>query len=455
MPMTFSPDKLLQGLSDLKESGNYCVALSGGLDSVVLLHSLVHLRDAEKLPITQNLSAIHINHQLNAGADNWQKFCEELCERWDVPLLTEKVEVRLGSGEGLENAARQARYTAFEALLTSNDALLMAHHLDDQMETLLLRLMRGSGPGGLAGIPTRRKLGKIQMYRPLLTFSREQLKRYATQTQLQWQEDDSNQNLDFDRNFCRHELLPLIQNRWPSYRESWDKTLQLAGEADSLLTELARADLETAIGRDALVIDLTTVLDLSPPRQRNVFRLWLLEASIPNCGWNLLQKLTTELIPAAADATAVFQGEGFQIRRFRNQLYLLQDLASLELPRQTDWDARRAPCLELGVNGALSATGSTGFGLKLKEDDVLAVHYRKGGEHCQFSGRPTKSLKKLMQEQNLPPWLRDRQPLLYINQTLACVPGIGVCEEFEATGAQAGLLITWQQPDLRYKELNA
>jgi tRNA(Ile)-lysidine synthase len=453
--MTFSPDKMLQGLRNLKECRNYCIALSGGLDSVVLLHSLVHLRNAGKLPNTQSLSAIHINHQLNAGADNWQKFCEEVCGHWNVPLLTKKVEVLLGSGEGLENAARQARYAAFEALLTSSDALLMAHHLDDQMETLLLRLMRGSGPRGLAGIPALRKLGKTQIYRPFLAFSREPLKHYAIQAQLQWQEDDSNQNLDFDRNFCRHELLPLIQNRWPSYRESWDKTLQLAGEADLLLTELAQADLETVKGQDPSVIDLAAVLDLSPARQRNVLRLWLMEASIPNCGWNLLQKLTTELIPAADDATALHQGEGFQIRRFRNQLYLLRSLSSLELPRRTDWDARRDPCLELGVNGALSATGSIGHGLKLKDGDVLAVHYRKGGEHCQLSGRPTKSLKKLMQEQNLPPWLRDRQPLLYINQTLACVPGIGVCEEFKATGAQAGLLVTWQQPDLRYKELNA
>ena len=449
--MTFSPDKLLQSLSSLDGCSNYCVALSGGMDSVVLLHALAELQKSGRLPDTQKLSAIHINHQLSDRAAAWQVFCEELCSTLNIALSTEKIAVPRDSGEGLESAARSARYAAFAAHLEPGDVLLLAHHLDDQMETLLLRLMRGSGPGGLAGIPLQRELGKARLYRPLLAYSRQQLKDYAAQARLHWQEDDSNQNVDFDRNFCRHELLPLIQTRWPSYRESWTKAARLAGEADLLLTELAQLDLDSAVGRDASVIDLAALLNLSQPRQRSALRLWLLDGGVPNCGWNMLQKLTGELIPAADDATAVFQGEEFQIRRFRNRLYLLQSLPVVKLPGHVEWDANKNRCFALSANGSLSANKSIGVGLKLQDCETLAIRYREGGEECQLAGRPTKSLKKLMQEYHLSPWLRDRLPLLFIDQDLACVPGIGVAEKFSVAANQPGLAIVWKQPDLRYE----
>ena len=215
--------KLLAELSRESAPGRYVVALSGGLDSIVLLHALASLRDADSLHA--ELAAVHINHQLSDMAMEWQAFCAEICQQWQVPLTTREVAV---SADGsLEAAARAARYDAFRDLVQGGDSLLLAHHLDDQIETFLYRLLRGAGPQGLSGIPRMRGLGEATLWRPLLEFTRAELHTYAVAKGLQWKEDESNQDDRHDRNFLRHHVFPVLEGRWPDYRASWLKSLNL------------------------------------------------------------------------------------------------------------------------------------------------------------------------------------------------------------------------------------
>jgi tRNA(Ile)-lysidine synthase len=229
--MKFNLQVLTTALHSMPTCSVLVVGFSGGLDSTVLLHVLHQL--SQQADFHWTLRALHINHGMQLNADAWERHCELACKSLSIDLQVENVRADFGQSlpvADIENAARRVRYEAFENQLRAGEALLLAHHLDDQMETFLLRLMRGSGLKGLAGIPITRSLGKSFLYRPLLGFERQQLAAYARAEQLLWLEDESNEDEKFDRNFCRQALLPLLATRWPGYRDSWLKTSALAAE---------------------------------------------------------------------------------------------------------------------------------------------------------------------------------------------------------------------------------
>jgi tRNA(Ile)-lysidine synthase len=446
--MNYSPqnlqNKLAAAITDLAATRKFLIGLSGGLDSVVLLHGMAALR--EQAGSDFQLRAIHINHQLQDQAELWQQHCLSLCEQLGVEFVGVKVEVPGSSG--IENAARDARYSAFEAQLGEDEELLLAHHRDDQMETLLLRLMRGSGSRGLSGIPSARALGASRLLRPMLQVDREELCNYAKAAQLDWVEDHSNADLSFDRNYCRHTLLPLIEERWPGYRESWSKSAMLASENEALNRELAEIDMariatdsESAVSRDVL-------LALSEPRRRNVLRHWLAAVRDIDLGWSQLQQLSNEVLPSA---TGQFIGEGFQIFCYRDQLSIVASEELDVLLDDVEVDAMPnllpAASAPLPDNGELRISENQGDGIARDLLDSLSVRYRRGGESCRLAGRPSKSLKKLLQELEVPPWLRSRVPLLYAGNELAYIPGIGVCEAFAAKAGEPACRIEWQQPE--------
>jgi len=452
--MKYDPCLLLTPLSLVTDCKRLIVALSGGLDSMVLLVSLQKLCSEGKLE--QELRAIHVNHGLNSGAGDWEAFCRASCSCLDIPLEIVHLNMSSIAIGNLEERARKARYAEFESRLNPVDCLLMGHHRDDQMETLLLRIMRGSGPRGLASIPVSRLLGDSMILRPLLGIDRRALRRYAMQEEVNWIEDDSNQNADFDRNYLRHEIMPLLENRWPGYRESWDKTLQLSHEADLLLTELAVLDLAAVATEDLQVLELVPLLTLTESRQRNLLRHWLDCIAFPSLGWNQLLKLTREVIPARSDSSASLTCEGGCLRPYRGRLYALKSDRPF-IPELQLWDIKNQSALPLAGNGQLNGVSqskerSSGAGVDLLRADVgaLSVRYRIGGEAFRLAKRPTKSLKSLLQESGVAPWLRERQPLLFIGEKLICVPGIGVCEGFTADDGGNGYSIHWQAPDCYY-----
>ena len=448
--MNYSPqtlnDKLEAALTEYASTHKFLIGLSGGLDSIVLLHAMAKLRDQPGANF--QLRALHINHQLQDQANSWEMHCLDLCAKLGVEFTATKVEI--SGSSGLENAAREARYLEFEAALLVDEELLLAHHRDDQMETLLLRLIRGSGSRGLSGIQRSRVLGASRLLRPLLDIDREELQCYAESEQLIWVEDHSNKDEGFDRNYCRHTLLPLIEARWPEYRQSWSKSAVLASESEVLLQELASIDLAQITTVSKSIVSREKLLALSEPRRRNVLRHWLAGLGAKELGWNQLQQLSNEVLQGASGQ---FIAEGFQVFCFRESVYVLD---STELERDFDKiDLDSMPGLPvagevmLPSNGWLRIREAQGEGICADKLRNLSIRYRRGGETCRLAGRPSKTLKKILQESGVPPWLRSRIPLLFDGEDLAYIPDLGVDEELAAKGAQPGCIIEWEQPDLK------
>ena len=410
------------------------VGLSGGMDSVVLLHLV-----KEGLAEGGALRAVHVNHGLQADADEWEGFCRELCGQWDVPLTVCKVAVP-ESGASPENRARVARYEAFSEALAPGECLLLAHHLDDQMETMLLRLSRGAGLRGLSGIPARRELGEGTLLRPLLHCPREELADYARAHDLRWIEDDSNRNTDFDRNFCRHEILPAIERRWPQYRRDWEKSRELITESRNLLADLAEIDLEQCAAKAEHQLHIDALRQLSAPRLHNALRHWIEEKTGEPANPRKLQGLPDWLIKPEQSVEAVIDFGVHSVRRFDENLYLLPELPPIDPNTRLTWNPSRDPILQLPGNGSLHATPTTDHGLTGK---TYQVRYRQGGESCRLANRPTKTLKKILNESRLEPWLRNRLPLLFQKEELIAIPGIGIAESAATT---PGYQIEWNGP---------
>lgn len=418
------------------------VAYSGGLDSSCLLHVAAGLASAEQRP----LRAIHVNHGISAAADQWQDHCRQVCAGLGIALDCAAVTLL---SDASEDQAREARYEAFATRLRGAECLLLAHHLDDQLETLLLRLLRGAGPGGLAGMPARRSLGEGQLLRPWLGLPRSELEAYAASQKLSWVEDESNAATRFDRNFCRQEILPRLEQRWPEYRSSWQKSQELLRDSDALLGDLAVLDLARLAGDKPGIIKLEPLQALSPARQRNVLRHWLQHnLGLRAVNWALLQRLTTDIVPPGSATDATLEVGEFLLQVFQQQLFALRASQAWLPPAEQPWSAVTQPSLVLPGNGRLAARSTVGSGLARSHGEQLCIRYRQGGESLQLPGRPTKTLKKLFQELGVPPWLRDRVPLLFAGDELICVPGVGVASEFCARPEQPGLLLQWQHPEL-------
>lgn len=437
--MSYSPEKLFVALQHAPVVKRYVVALSGGLDSIVLLHSLRALRDAGQL--TAQISALHVNHGLSPSAHQWQAFCEQTCEDWQLPLQTRTVEVSpCGS---LEAAARSSRYRVFRTLLQADDLLLMAHHLDDQIETMLFRLIRGAGAQGLAGIPSLRRLGSGQLLRPLLQFDRAELAEYAIAHQLAWQEDESNSDKQHDRNYLRHQVLPQIEQRWPDYRQSWRKSLALLAESDDLQKQLGAMDLQDATTQMG-GISVAAIEGLDSARQRNLLRCWLQQLGVSEPGWNTLHQFVSEFIAGVSPASKFSLG-GCDVYQHKAQLFAVRPLPESALVAQTlnlDNGTRE---FDLAGNGRLRTEATSGEGI-YPLPQTLRVRYREGGESLKLKGRPKKKVKQLLQESGMPSWQRQRLPLLFSDTELVCVPGIGIAESYLACPGQDGVQVVWEAP---------
>ncbi len=438
--MSFTPAQLLDQLAQLPLAQRYWVAYSGGCDSTVLLHALATLRD--QLPL--ELHALHVNHNLHDAAPTWAAHCRVVCEALAIPLQEVNVDARGARGESPEAAARAARYRIFNEVLNTGDGLLLAHHRDDQAETLLLQLLRGSGPRGLAAMPVYRSQGAGWLGRPLLNFSRQDLCRYAEVEKLEWIDDPSNFDTEFDRNFLRQRVLPLLQDRWPAATTTLARAAGHQAETAELLHQLAEEDWRLTAGPRADTLRIESLLRLSAERQRNVLRYWIDAVNtLPLPDRQRLLRILTEVITAAGDAEPCIRWPGGQVRRFAGLLYLLAtEPASNSTPLSWDLSGR----LELGDGRVLQATPVTGEGLKanLPQMATITVRFRQGGEVCRPAGRGHRhSLKNLLQEWGVPPWERCRVPLLYVNEDIAAVVGYCTCEPHQAGSNEAGITIAY------------
>lgn len=437
--MTFTPQALQQVLHQLPDCRRYLIAYSGGADSHVLLHAIAQLRSALKIEIL----ALHVDHQLQELSGLWAQHCVDTCKALGINCQVVRVAVARDAGEGLEAAARKARYQALADVMRAGDGLLTAHHQDDQAETLLLQLLRGSGPKGLAAMAAVREFSNGYLLRPLLDYSRMELEVYARGAGIQWVDDPSNTDESFDRNYLRHQILPALQQRWPSMAQTLGRAARHQAEADQLLIELAELDMASYVDDGALSME--ALQGLSVIRQKNLLRQWIDSQHYPLPTESRLQSIISDLIPAAEDGVPLVCWNRIELRRYRQHLYLMPELPQHDPVRSFAWDGELMD-IDDGVM-TLDSQQVQGSGLRasLFSQQKVEVRFRQGGERCRPVGRGnTKDLKKLLQEAGLAPWLRERQPLIYVDNELAAVVGVCVCEGFAAKEGEAGREMIWK-----------
>jgi tRNA(Ile)-lysidine synthase len=419
----------------LKECGAtsaaLCVAFSGGRDSTVLLHSLAQLQ------LGAPLRAMHIDHALHRDSEGWAEHCRQLARQLQVPLQVVRVKVAIGTS-GPEAAAREARYEALRVALKPGEYLLTAHHRDDQLETVLLRLMRGSGPVGIAGIRTLIPFAPGYLLRPLLELSGADIARYGAKHGLAWLEDPSNADAGYDRNYLRHEVIPGLSRRWPAAAQVAARAARLGEEAAELLDELAVQDAVGIVQGDAL--ELAGLRQLSGSRQRNLLRSFLRQQGLAVPGEAALHEGLAQLLQARADSAPRLAWPGGELRRYRERLYLLRSHPdAVAPPASLTWDTRRP--LDLGpLAGSLdwqAAPGALGHG-----PADLTVRFRSGGERLRKHGCHVR-LKNLFQEAGIVPWMRPHVPLLYAGEELLTVGDLWYSDQWAHQAWAAGAKLRW------------
>ncbi|OHC63321.1 MAG: tRNA lysidine(34) synthetase TilS [Rhodocyclales bacterium GWA2_65_19] len=415
--------------------------LSGGMDSVALLHLLHQLAPR----FGWRLSALHVHHGISPNADAWADFCAVLCARYGIPLHIEHVDIAPLRGEhGIEAAARKLRHAAFAA--QACDFVALAHHADDQAETLLLQLLRGAGVRGAAGMPVcaRTVPGVPVTVRPLLNIARGELLDYARRHELRWIEDESNADDSYPRNFLRHRMLPLLEQRFPAWRDTLTRSARHFAEAGEMLDELARQDGAQAVCDGVLEVD--ALRGLTPPRAKNLLRHFLHAGGAPMPQSAQLDQMLEQLLAARPDAAVCVAFGGWQMRRYRGGAHVFPALGgfdrSLVLPwngeAELDWPALNA---YLTFARAQHPQGA-GISLAKLQHAPVTLRLRRGGETLRpHPHAATRTLKHLLQEHGVPPWQRERLPLLYCGDELVCVTGVAVAAGYQPEPGEEGLLL--------------
>jgi len=421
-----------------------CVALSGGLDSIVLLNAMRELAPSRRI----DLSAIHVDHGLSSHAQEWSAFCADQCRKLGTELTVETVSVDLGAGLGTEAAARVARYRAFAKC--NADFLALGHHADDQVETFLIQLLRGAGASGLSAMPVERAMvnNGPRLLRPLLSVTRSDLGEFATRRALLWVEDDSNADLAFDRNFLRHSLLPLLEQRFPAYRSTLSRATHNLADVAQLTDILGRQDLlslrDSAANCGGLCI--AELKRWPPSRALNVFRCLFREEGLPLPHRAAISEALRQVLEARRDAQVRADFGGVSLRCYRGYVHLVKNI---EVPPDwhTKWSGQERVELPEGL-GELRLRQARGTGLSAQalQGDEVSVGFRRGGERMAVSvNQPHRDLSKLYQEAGVAPWLRERTPMVLCGRKVVCVPGVGLAAEFQAIPGEASFEIEWLQ----------
>ncbi|WP_448564387.1 tRNA lysidine(34) synthetase TilS [Thalassotalea ganghwensis] len=453
------------------------IACSGGVDSMVLLDELARLKCAGE--ITQALSVIYINHGISENASHWQAFVKQQCLQRD--LAYQAISVFLPDGKGLEDSARQARYAAFAQHSPQGSVVFTAHHQDDQVETLLLALKRGAGVKGLGAMQARSRLstvdGEVDIVRPLLSISRQQIELRAQALGLSWIEDESNADNRFDRNFIRNQVLPSINQRWPSFSQTATRSIEHCQQAQQLIEEVAEQDLAQCREND-VQLNIETLLTLSDARRNFVLRQFLASHQLPAPSSRILMQISKQLLAGKDKSPQVKVGSHW-LRRYRNRLVLTKDYADLsnwqctvELKQLKEHSVevqlpdnlgrlrfklsqdKLSTCQEKHVSEARKVKGKTPLSSQAmtlsipdstEQMTLSFVHNNPSvlPDYRQHS-RP---LKKVLQELSLAPWQRQRIPFVYQQPTnaLICALGLFVCQSFITGKNDIEIEVVWSQ----------
>lgn len=426
----------------VSDQNHLVLALSGGVDSIVLLQILYHLSQR----FSFKLSALHVEHGISPHARQWTDFCQDYCDNLGISLAVFHLSIKKQPQESLEATARRARYAVFNKI--SADFIVLAHHLDDQVETLQLQLLRGAGLRGLAGMPIMRRLnpaGKVKLLRPLLTISRDSIQDYAERNELKWVTDESNSDTTYHRNFLRHQIFPLLEQRYPAYRETITRTSRHIGEAIQLLDVLAENDRQLVMVAGDIHVEQLRKFDFL--RAKNLLRYIFSQHDIIQPSTLKLEEILRQLWTVKPDNHLHLIFGEIEIRLFKNVVKLLPKAKSLDQEKGQLFYWHGEPNWQIEqFGGVIKWSNCIGAGIdskKLIENPVMA-RLRKGGERFQPNcKRPRRSLKKIFQEAAIPEWERNNLPLLLSGDRLVWVAGIGIDCEFQALPGEPSLMPSW------------
>ena len=417
------------------------VGLSGGCDSVCLLEVLARIASRYEIDLT----AVHVNHGISGKSDDWESFCRDLSKSLKVNFESQKVLVNLKSGRGVEETARESRYGFFSNL--STDFIFLAHHLDDQVETFFLQLLRGAGVSGLSAMPRVRTPWGFKgpkLIRPWLFVERKLIVDYATHKKLSWVEDESNLDQSLDRNFLRISVLPTISNRYPGYRNCVHRTIQNIGDSEYLIGQLGEIDKHSIMDGEP-GLNLYRLSKLTDKRIINLLRYIFFENGYRYPRRNLIQEVVRQLFEAKNDSQINFIINGVCLRRYRNRLYFSENKEYGVVDFSEVWTGQEEITLP-NNQGSLSFNKSFGVGLSCQkiQNKLLTVRFRKGGEKMVYGRAGAKrTLKNLFQEAGIPPWLRNSMPLIFCDGELAWIPAIGYSKKFISTNHDLSVSIRW------------
>ncbi|WMY95494.1 MAG: tRNA lysidine(34) synthetase TilS [Arsenophonus sp.] len=401
---------------------NILVGFSGGLDSTVLLHALVRLREIINPHL--KIRALYVHHGIHHKADNWLIHCKKICLNWKVEFHSQYIHID-PTENGLEGGARIARYQAFCKILLQKEVLVTAHHLDDQAETFLLALKRGSGPAGLSSMAFSIPFFHTYLIRPLLSFTRKELELYAKKKLLCWIEDDSNQNKFYDRNFLRLNIMPHFCSRWPNFSHAVFRSATLCAEQEDLLNELLE-DCFSRLITDKGALRITDLLSYSKIKRNAILRRWFRLHNILMPSYLQLKIIWKEVICARNDAKPEFILKKNVIRRFKKKLWILpkfKDITNICLP----WHLSTPLILPDNLGTLIITNHGIGFRFPFSDEKVTVRFGVKGNIKIIGRQHSTKS-KKLWQELGIAPWLRKRIPLIYYNDVLITAVNVFVTE---------------------------
>jgi tRNA(Ile)-lysidine synthase len=411
-----SSQTIESALNPFNTAGRCFIAYSGGIDSHVLLHlcaSIKRLKD--------KITSVYVHHGLQAEAESWARHCEKTAEDLGVDFLVLRVNAIALPGESPEEAARNARYKALKSLMDVNDILMIAQHREDQLETVLLQLFRGSGLRGLSGMPEMMPFGQGIMLRPLLNVSKQAINDYARAHVLLWVEDPSNQRNDYDRNFLRNEVVPLLKQRWQSIGKTVARSAKHCAEAQILISALADELFDQVLNKNDQTLCISKLQENAYVQQQLIIRHWFQSLGLKMPAQAFIESILTQVLEARKDSDPVLSGQGYCVRRFRDKLYCLKQLTT-EARQDIIWPVGQ-PSLKIAAGEILTCVPSSAGILREQwRSSTIVVRFRSGGEKICLPGRKGHhSLKNLFQEAGIPPWEREIIPLVYLNNELAAV----------------------------------
>ncbi len=429
-------------LNQCNNSAHIYIGYSGGVDSHVLLHlcaSITSFKD--------RITAVYVHHGLQVEAESWAGHCKKTAENLGVDFILLRVNAVASQGESPEEAARNARYAALKSLIGVNDVLLVAQHRDDQLETVLLQLFRGSGLRGLSAMPGRMSFGRGLMLRPLLNVSKSDIDDYARAHALNWVEDPSNLSHDYDRNFLRNAVLPLLKQRWPACDKTVARSARHCADAQVLIADHAEELFLRIFNIADKTLCISRLKSYNARQQSIVIRQWLQALNLKMPSLAFVEQLQSGILSSREDGGPELSSQGYCVRRYRDKLYCLKQAAP-ETVQDRPWPSGQAS-IKVSEHQTLSCVSSSpGICLEQWRKAIIAVKARSGGEKIRLPGRKGHhALKNLFQEAAIPPWERDAIPLVYLDNRLAAVGDLWISADFYSEKAQGCINLSLRRED--------